>query len=1118
MRVEPNILAALFNGRNVYEITDGIISVDIIDGLDSFDGPWQQPDVGQFTLVTRNELLDPYLNEDVKFNAKIKFYGISPDPGTPYVSFFTGFITDINVEYIPNDKPIITINGVNAIGLLKRAIITQEFLDYIDTNTTGPFPYADYPNGIDIEDFCDVLGQYQYVAPLFKNYVFDWEVQDSKIDGGGSSGQFPPFAAYRPARFWPQVGDSIWDILIQYAKTNLDFIYFDTHFNKLEIRTFPKYSSSYWVYDDSTDIWDFDSESEYGYKEISITDGFLSLTNGLEITNTTATASPTGVMTVATEEFPFEQDVTSATDWGQNSIALDLSISPEFADQPTVSRYIDDVLQRVSTPSIKVQEITADALKPSPRDTLFGNRYYFYDIGDELNIKHKINDINILEGYYDIVGIRHSITYSDWDITFTVKPSESNYVKQEQYANATIGLNATTGDSNFMFTGTIENYPVEEIDEVIWLLNSYEADPIGYDYAVAGTWSKGVQLTGLSKTWNYDDDGILNEQIGAGYYVACAWIRNINGYIQFVNSEYIEVTAATPVANFTYTVNSYGQVSFIDASFDAEEWTWDFDDGTTSVLETPPIHTFPGPGTYDVSLTISNGLYTASTSQSITITNMAIPVKYVKYLWNGTTNSTTAPFLRGINELQVLNVGSMHYVKPIVTTGNVYKLGTTTNWNPVRTVPADQILTNGTTSSSGVTVTPVTSGSNETANIGLDFYMGTLDGYGNETWTDNALYNFTDTWMYPTGYSTNIHYKPIDIYVSPDQFNWYKVGDFSFYVTSYPPAGTVRAWSMDNKVPVLPPVYPTGGSPDISYPEPIMTFTETITDNGATYAFATSNTNTTSYLWNFGDGTTSTLQNPTKTFPESGPYTITLTKTNQYGSKTISQGRNVNITVDKTGTQPVRYVLLKRTTPTSSFGTSYYIPNYRNYAFNSPQIRSFQATTNGTLTDRALGATIKNVYNLTSSNLIWRTNNSVDKTSADLINNTYMTDPNSSLAPYSWTTSPPTNQDFAYMYGLVLDLGANYYDIYDIKASFNRVTVNVPNDAMPSIYAGNTYYSAAENKYTVSVYTGATTPSAIYNASEWEEIGTIQSPQSPDTDPGTFETIKIAKSQVLPLI
>jgi hypothetical protein len=51
----------------------------------------------------------------------------------------------------------------------------------------------------------------------------------------------------------------------------------------------------------------------------------------------------------------------------------------------------------------------------------------------------------------------------------------------------------------------------------------------------------------------------------------------------------------------------------------------------------------------------------------------------------------------------------------------------------------------------------------------------------------------------------------------------------------------------------------------------------------------TSDASPTKWLWNFGDGTTSTEQNPAHTYKASGTYNITLTVWNDLGSDTITE-------------------------------------------------------------------------------------------------------------------------------------------------------------------------------------------------------------------------------------
>ncbi len=59
----------------------------------------------------------------------------------------------------------------------------------------------------------------------------------------------------------------------------------------------------------------------------------------------------------------------------------------------------------------------------------------------------------------------------------------------------------------------------------------------------------------------------------------------------------------------------------------------------------------------------------------------------------------------------------------------------------------------------------------------------------------------------------------------------------------------------------------------------------------------------TSWLWDFGDGTTSTQQNPVHTYTATGVYTVTLTATNQYGSNT--EVKNNYISVNLSGNIPI---------------------------------------------------------------------------------------------------------------------------------------------------------------------------------------------------------------------
>ncbi len=81
----------------------------------------------------------------------------------------------------------------------------------------------------------------------------------------------------------------------------------------------------------------------------------------------------------------------------------------------------------------------------------------------------------------------------------------------------------------------------------------------------------------------------------------------------------------------------------------------------------------------------------------------------------------------------------------------------------------------------------------------------------------------------------------------------------------------------------------------IACPPPTANFT--FVANGATVNFTSTSTgNGLTYAWDFGDGATSTLANPSHTYASSGNYTVTLKVTNSCGAQNTIQ-KFVNVTV-----------------------------------------------------------------------------------------------------------------------------------------------------------------------------------------------------------------------------
>jgi len=71
-------------------------------------------------------------------------------------------------------------------------------------------------------------------------------------------------------------------------------------------------------------------------------------------------------------------------------------------------------------------------------------------------------------------------------------------------------------------------------------------------------------------------------------------------------------------------------------------------------------------------------------------------------------------------------------------------------------------------------------------------------------------------------------------------------------------------------------------------PLPVADF-DVVTDVGLTAQFTSLATGATTWFWDFGDGTTSTEENPTHIYPAAGTYTVTLVITNDCGADIFTQ-------------------------------------------------------------------------------------------------------------------------------------------------------------------------------------------------------------------------------------
>ena len=169
------------------------------------------------------------------------------------------------------------------------------------------------------------------------------------------------------------------------------------------------------------------------------------------------------------------------------------------------------------------------------------------------------------------------------------------------------------------------------------------------------------------------------------------------------------------------------------------------------------------------------------------------------------------------------------------------------------------------------------------------------------------------------------------------------LSDFGSQV-SLPGDGTDIAWNYDNKyLAVTADVYLNiySFSSDTSTPvvtPPVASFTATPASGTAplNVQFTGSGTNSpTSWSWDFGDGTTSTLKNPTHSYTARGTYTVKLTASNAGGSNSTTQTVTVTVTSEPTNALQEALTAIKTYNSTSLDAMITIINNINNYSFDN---------------------------------------------------------------------------------------------------------------------------------------------------------------------------------------
>jgi gliding motility-associated-like protein len=341
---------------------------------------------------------------------------------------------------------------------------------------------------------------------------------------------------------------------------------------------------------------------------------------------------------------------------------------------------------------------------------------------------------------------------------------------------------------------------------------------------------------------------------------------DVSTQIQFVK-------VLPPIARFNYQTNcniSNLQFSFFDRSVVATSWNWNFGDGNSSTLQNP-IHNYTTPGNYRVTLSVTNGSCTHQTLRDISVIDetpdfsasaikvckrqpvqfnriVSNPANIVSYNWNfgdGATSTVQSPIHAyanpGTYNVRLITTDLNGCRDTVLKTAFIRVNGPTASFtaNAVRLCAGSPLQLNNTSSTDGVN--PI---NNVIWDMGNGIRISNPSNPFNYVYSAGGRYSIRLIVRDTTGCADSILRTNIITIQNPK-------ARFKVDTPSCPGA----------------PLNFTNQSFDATAP---------------------------SYVWFFGDGSSSSLVNPTHAYAAPGVYTVKLLLTEAFGCKD-SAVVNVNI-------------------------------------------------------------------------------------------------------------------------------------------------------------------------------------------------------------------------------
>lgn len=384
-----------------------------------------------------------------------------------------------------------------------------------------------------------------------------------------------------------------------------------------------------------------------------------------------------------------------------------------------------------------------------------------------------------------------------------------------------------------------------------------------------------IQFTDLSVTtpgaevtwfWDFGDGGFSGDQNPQHVFqdTGLITVKLIVSNDRCRDSLEQQVSVIPPVALFNYTVNcatqqvTFRDSSLVDLSLTPLTYFWDFGNGNTSTLQNPPPQTYP-PGAYNVSLTVTNGPCDYQTIRTVVLTNE--PADF---------NINKNPVCRGeAFTLTAINSNQANITEYQWTIGATVITGTTPTLNYTLNTVGTFDVTLRITDLNGCITTKTVPDFLIVNGPAANFSTNTPGACLNKPTTFNDLSTpagSIQSWNFNFGDGTQQTFT-----APPFSHVYTELGAHPVSLTVTDAAGCTDTYVRPADLLVTNPA--VGFRADTFYcPQAPLQFVDTSAGAGL------------NYFWSFGDGNTSTLQNPQNSYPAGdNDYTVKLVITDISG-------------------------------------------------------------------------------------------------------------------------------------------------------------------------------------------------------------------------------------------